>query len=109
MSNHGGPPEISDKMKEALKELMVDRDEWQRLSPLKQQIRAQIRQGHVGKTGEFPEGKLSEDDEGEILFAISHADGKVVVNFGTPVVWFAMPPENARELARLLLEHAGKA
>jgi hypothetical protein len=59
-----------------------------------------------GATGRFPEGKLHRTDEGELQFGIAHKDGKVIVNFGKPVAWFAMPAEKAREFAAVLLHHA---
>jgi hypothetical protein len=64
----------------------------------------------LGKTGNFPQGKIAPDDEGELRMAIGHnANRKVMVNFGTPVVWFLMDPEGAREMARALLQHADQA
>jgi hypothetical protein len=62
-----------------------------------------------GATGQFPEGKLNEADEGEIQFGITTDNGKVVINFGTPVSWMGMNPEQARELGALLSHHAFKA
>jgi len=61
-----------------------------------------------GKTGNFPRGKLHPADEGEICLAIA-ADpqhGIVVVDFGTPVRWLGMPPEQARQLAATLFRCA---
>jgi hypothetical protein len=60
----------------------------------------------LGATGKFPEGKLNEDDEGELTMGVAN-DGKLVhVNFGKPVHWFAVPPDKALELASLLTGHA---
>ncbi len=60
----------------------------------------------LGATGEFPEGKLTEVDEGELKFAVGYVEGKVVIDFGTPVSWVGMHPHQAKELARLILKHA---
>jgi len=63
-----------------------------------------------GATGNYPQGKLTPEDEGEIQFGIA-ADsktGKVVINFGKPVVWVGMQPEQAIALANSLREQAGK-
>lgn len=60
----------------------------------------------LGATGEFPEGQLTDRDEGEIKYAVSFIDGKVIIDFGTPVVWMGMAPEQAKELARVLLKWA---
>jgi hypothetical protein len=62
----------------------------------------------VGPTGEFPEGSLGPEDEGELTIAVRHDDaGNVYIEFGKPVAWMAMPKERAAGLARLLLKHAG--
>jgi hypothetical protein len=63
-----------------------------------------------GATGQFPFGKLNEHDEGELNIGVA-ADLKqrtVILNFGTPVVWTAFPPELARQLAELLIKNAEK-
>lgn len=59
-----------------------------------------------GATGDYPEGKITESDEGAIQFAVGHDNGKVVLDFGTPVAWVGMNPQQAVELAHSLLEHA---
>jgi len=64
----------------------------------------------MGATGEFPEGKLNKDDEGQLLFGVA-ADvrkGVVIVNFNTPVNWFALPPDLADQLATLLQNKANE-
>jgi hypothetical protein len=59
-----------------------------------------------GALGEFPKGKLTKTDEGSIQFAIGEKDGKVVIDFGTPVHWLGMSPQQAAEFASLLLKRA---
>ena len=63
----------------------------------------------LGATGAFPEGVLNEDDEGELRMGVAYdpQSGLVNVNFGKPVAWLALPPENAVALAKTLLKHAG--
>jgi hypothetical protein len=61
-----------------------------------------------GKTGQFPQGKVCESDEGELTMGVA-ADIQqrtVVLNFGTPVLWLGLPPAQARELAASLIEKA---
>jgi hypothetical protein len=66
--------------------------------------------GTEGATGEFPDGKITEDDEGELEFSVGPlANGLVGVKFGKPVAWMALPPDTAIELATMLVESAGKA
>jgi hypothetical protein len=64
-----------------------------------------------GATGKFPEGKLNEDDEGELRFGIAGdpEKGMVYIDFGKPVTWMAMRPERAEALAEILIRHARKA
>ena len=61
-----------------------------------------------GKTGDFPEGKLNEDDEGGLVMSIGYDSKKnvVVINFGTPVMWVGMAPEQAIEFANLIIANA---
>lgn len=63
----------------------------------------------LGATGQFPMGQLSDEDEGELKMGVARdpLDGLVHVNFGKPTAWFAMPPEGAISLAKLLLKNAG--
>ncbi len=63
----------------------------------------------LGATGKFPQGKLQDDDEGELRMAIAYdkLNGIVRVEFGKPVAWLGLPPPEAIQFARLLLRHAG--
>lgn len=63
----------------------------------------------LGATGNFPKGKITERDEGEIKLAIGHAPGKVIISFGKEVAWIGFTPEQARDIARTLLEHSIEA
>jgi hypothetical protein len=64
--------------------------------------------GFRGALGEFPEGKLTKDDEGAVQFAIGERDGKVVIDFGTPMHWIGMTPQQAADFASTILKHARK-
>lgn len=62
----------------------------------------------LGPTGDFPAGSLGPHDEGGLNMGVAHdREGNVHVNFGKPIAWFALPPEQAVELAKLILRHAG--
>lgn len=60
----------------------------------------------LGATGEFPQGKLAEHDEGELQFAIGVRDGKVVIEFGKPVHWVGMDRHQAMQLGEMLIAKA---
>lgn len=76
---------------------------------LREQAGEVFRKANVGPTGQFPEGKMSKHDEGEIAFAVGHPNGKVVIDFGSPVAWVGMEPMQAIALANTLISHAKKA
>jgi hypothetical protein len=63
----------------------------------------------LGATGQFPEGKLTPEDEGEIRIGITHLDGKVVLDFGKRVAWLGLTPDQADEIAATLIKHAAEA
>lgn len=60
----------------------------------------------LGPTGRFPEGKLTEADEGETRFQIGVVKGAVVLNFGSPIQAIGLNPSQALDLADLLRKHA---
>lgn len=62
----------------------------------------------LGATGEFPQGKISPADEGELKLAITHDQGNVIINFGKAIVWFGMPPKEARQFGMLVIGHASE-
>lgn len=62
----------------------------------------------LGATGAFPDGKLNATDEGELRMAVSSdGNGLVRIDFGKPVKWFALPANEAKALAALILKYAG--
>lgn len=56
----------------------------------------------LGATGRFPEGKLNENDEGELRAGITIHKGKMVINFGKPVTWLALSKKEVEALIELL-------
>ena len=60
----------------------------------------------LGATGQFPQGKLDESDEGELTLAVTRVGDVVRIDFGKSVAWLAMSPEDAMGLASLLWKHA---
>jgi hypothetical protein len=64
----------------------------------------------AGPTGKYPGGKISDDDDGEIVIGIKIDNkGLVHIDFGKPVHWIAMPRADAAELAQKLLIAATSA
>jgi hypothetical protein len=63
----------------------------------------------LGATGKFPNGQLGHDDQGELSMGVAWDEraGLVRLAFGKPVAWLAFPREQAVEMAKLLLRHAG--
>lgn len=62
----------------------------------------------AGATGQFPEGKLMDSDEGELRILIGHKDGKVVIDFGTPTTWIGFTADQANDIASMLQRHAAE-
>ena len=84
MSHHSGKPHNEDAAKalqDAMKDLM----------------------------GEYPDGRLNDDDAGAVAFAVGVEDGKVIIQFAKQVTWMGMTGDQALGLAQLLLKHAKSA
>lgn len=60
----------------------------------------------LGATGKFPEGKLTPEDQGEIMTGITTVEGKVVVNFGKQIAWIGFTRNQALEFGNLLISKA---
>jgi hypothetical protein len=62
-----------------------------------------------GATGQFPQGKVSDDDEGELRLGVAYdkLNGIVRIEFGKPVAWLGLPPPQAIEFAKVLMKNAG--
>jgi hypothetical protein len=64
----------------------------------------------LGATGEYPDGKLHEDDEGEIKIAIAAdpSNNVVIIDFGKSVNWLGMGKQEALGLADMIRKNAEK-
>lgn len=60
----------------------------------------------LGATGEFPRGKLSAVDEGELVFGVAVQDKTVIITFGKPISWFGMDKQAALALGRSIIKKA---
>ena len=100
MSNHS--PDFDPEMKFA----KLD-EEQEQMDKMRQSFIAdELRKAQERMTERFPEGKLTPQDEGGMHFAIGVKDGKVCIQFAEPCAWIGMPPEQAMEMAQLLIKHA---
>ena len=62
----------------------------------------------LGPAGAHPREPIADDDGGELRVALA-ADpthGLVRIAFGTSIAWMALPAEEARALAQMLVEMA---
>lgn len=62
--------------------------------------------GKLGATGKHPEGKLTDNDEGEIRFGITIYKGKLIIDFGKQVHWIGLTKQQIIDLARLIMKRA---
>lgn len=62
----------------------------------------------LGATRRFPNGVVNDIDEGEIKFAIGSDPERelVMINFGKSIDFLGMKPQEAIEMAQLLIRHA---
>ena len=59
--------------------------------------------------GDFPDGKLTEKDEGALSLAVSAMGEKVVLAFGEPTAWLGLTADQAANLGVLLIKRAREA
>ena len=62
----------------------------------------------LGATGQYPQGKLNADDEGELRMAIVSKGKTVVIDFGKPVHWLGMSKDEARAFGELIIQKANE-
>ena len=72
-------------------------------------VAALLRGHELGSQGSFSEGKLSEEDEGDLKMLMSLKDGLVRIDFGKPVGWLALEKRYALHMADLLRKYARNA
>ena len=99
MSHHGQDP-LNEKQSELLHKILS----------AKQQITGDpLRDMQRKLQGEFPDGRLNANDEGALAVMIGHEKGKVVMQFASPTAWIGFTPEQAMDIAQMLITHARKA
>ena len=68
-----------------------------------------LRQEQKRLQGEFPEGRLNQQDEGALALTVGHEKGKVVMMFAQPTAWIGFTPNQAMDIAQTLIKHARDA
>lgn len=56
-----------------------------------------------GSTGDFPRGKLTDDDEGELRLGVTVRDKTLIIAFGKEVAWLGMDRATAESFANSIL------
>jgi len=102
MSNHSSMP--NDELRKASEKMFSGQNSSK--NNLAEILNLEAKANEFGETKNFPEGKLTEHDEGEIQFGVTTKDEKVILNFGKPVAWMGMTRDQAEELGRLLIDRA---
>ncbi len=60
----------------------------------------------LGATGKYPEGKIADNDEGEIKIGITTMKGRVVIDFGKQIYTVGFTPDQAMSIAEVLIKRA---
>lgn len=79
------------------------------LADIRDEIKRRLLPAALGATGAYPEGKLGDDDEGQLSLGIVAKDGQVRIFFGKKISWFALPPPAALGLAQAIMTTAHAA
>jgi hypothetical protein len=61
-----------------------------------------------GPTGEFPQGRLNSEDEGELAVGLAIVQNRIVMHFGKPIVWVGMSADDADNLIAMLTTYSKK-
>ena len=103
MSNHGNKPfEVP--------EGTIRPEDLERFRRDKGEFSAQLLSKHIeldqeaGPTGRYPEGKIREDDQGEVKLQVFVQEDKVIINFGTKLSWVAFTEQQAEDMISALRE-----
>lgn len=59
-----------------------------------------------GNDPQYPQGKLNEDDEGQLAIALGIENDNVILHFGKRVAWIAGDPDFIDQLADAMKEKA---
>lgn len=62
----------------------------------------------LGPTGKFPDGKIADNDEGEIKIGITTMEGRIVVDFGKSIHTVGFTADQALGIAEVLIKRASE-
>ena len=65
-----------------------------------------MKKQQLGKTGKYPSGKLTNEDEGELKLGIVNYKNKVVIEFGKPTHWIGLDKNEAINFANAIINNA---
>ena len=90
---------------ELKQEIQRLRRELQREQELRNELMEQINDKAMRK---WPHGRSGPDDDGQLIFAVAYDPEHrfVLIQFGKPVAWMALKPEEAIEFASCILRKA---
>lgn len=62
----------------------------------------------IGAQGVYPRGKITPDDKGLLAVAMTtnKEKGIIMIDFGTSISWIGLTPDDARALAKALIERS---
>jgi hypothetical protein len=73
---------------------------------LPEELREKIAELQQAFAGDYPLGKMNRDDQGALAVATTADKGRVILAFPKPTDWVGFGPEQARDLAEMMLERA---
>ena len=72
------------------------------------EVQRQLAEFNARLFGEYPDGRLNEDDQGAIPVAIGVQNERVVMQFPKSVSFIGFTADQAMDIAQSLVEHARK-
>jgi hypothetical protein len=60
----------------------------------------------LGATSDFPDGKLGNDDEGEVTARVRLSHGRLWIDFGKEITWLGLGRKEAALLGAILFAYA---
>ena len=76
---------------------------------MSEEVRKLFRKDTIGPTGKFPDAKLEPEDQGELKIGVTVKDGRVILAFGKELAWIGFLPDQADQVAALLMQQANAA